>query len=302
MGNEKYQVIQDPIYGYRRLDPVPDEKEVTKFYENRYYDLIRKGGRASDVRRLMAGGEDAEREREWLHSSLYADILSVLEQQSSLNSKRLLDVGCGTGELISFMKLYGWEVIGLEPSSEAAAIAKSKGLEVYSLSTEEFLARYSQYSSTFAAITLLHVLEHVPSPVKLLKLVRKLLVREGVVVIQVPNDFTELQLIAQQHLQKEPWWIAIPDHINYFDFQSLHSFLQRLGFEVIYSQGDFPMELFLLMSDDYVGNSEIGSKCHQKRVRFEMAITGELRRHIYRALAEVGVGRNCLVFGRLKEQ
>lgn len=302
MNSEKYRVIQDPVYGYKRLDPVPDEKEVTKFYQSRYYDLIRKGERAPDVRRLMAGGEEADRERSWLRSTLYADILVALEQQSSLNSKRLLDIGCGTGELLTFMKQHGWEVIGLELSSEGAAIAKSKDLEVYSLGIDEFLAKHPQYSSTFAVVTLLHVLEHVPNPVEFLNLVRKLVVGGGVVVIQAPNDFSELQLSAQQYLQKEPWWIAIPDHINYFDFQSLHTLLERLGFEVIYSQGDFAMELFLLMGEDYVGNPEVGSKCHQKRVRLEMAIPGELRRRIYRALAEVGVGRNCLVFGKLKEQ
>jgi hypothetical protein len=93
--------------------------------------------------------------------------------------------------------------------------------------------------------------------------------------------------------------VAIPDHINYFDFKSLSTLLKRLGFEVIYSQTDFPMELFLLMGDDYVGNKEIGNKCHQKRVNFEMAVPGELRRRIYQALAEVGLGRVCIIFARL---
>lgn len=120
--------------------------------------------------------------------------------------------------------------------------------------------------------------------------------------MKVPNDFSEIQLAAHKQLGKEAWWTAIPDHINYFDFQSLHSLLERMGVEVIYSQGDFPMELFLLMGDDYVGNPEVGSRCHQRRVRFEMAIPDELRRRIYRALAEVGVGRDCLVFGRLREE
>lgn len=59
---QNYRVIKDPIYGYGRLEPVPDVREITKFYESRYYDPIRKGERAPDVRRLMAGGTEAERE------------------------------------------------------------------------------------------------------------------------------------------------------------------------------------------------------------------------------------------------
>ena len=133
------------------------------------------------------------------------------------------------------------------------------------------------------------MLEHIPNPVEFLSLVKNLLTNTGMIVIQVPNDFNELQLAAQKQLNKKPWWIAIPDHINYFNFRSLHALLERLGFKVIHSQGSFPMELFLLMGDDYVGNPEVGSKCYQKRVRFEMSIPGELRRRIYIALSLIHI-------------
>jgi hypothetical protein len=122
----------------------------------------------------------------------------------------------------------------------------------------------------------------------------------GLICIRVPNDFTEIQLSAQKHLNKKEWWIAVPDHINYFDFQSLHHLLEAAGFEVFYSQGDFPMELFLYMGEDYIGLPDVGKRCHQKRVNFDMTVPGELRRRMYQALAAIGVGRNCLVFGRLK--
>lgn len=297
MGNRKYQIIQDPTYGYRRLDPVPDEGEIAEFYQSQYYDLISKGGRAPELRRLMKGGEEAERERSWLRSTLHADILAVLEKQSNLSSKRLVDIGCGTGDFIAFMRKHNWEVAGIEPSRDAVDVAKAKGLEVHCSRVEEFRKSSGE---VFDAITLINVLEHVPNPVQFLNSTKKLMKNGGIIVIRVPNDFSELQLSAQQHLQKEPWWIAAPDHINYFDFQSLSALLERLGFEVIYSQGDFPMELFLLMGENYVGDTEVGGRCHQKRTRFEMAIPGELRRRIYRALAEVGVGRDCLIFGRCR--
>ena len=89
-------------------------------------------------------------------------------------------------------------------------------------------------------------------------------------------------------------------HINYFDFESLGGLLERKGLEVVHRQGDFPMELFLLMGENYVGDSEVGERCHEKRVRFETALPAELRRCMYEALAGVGVGRSCLVCGRLR--
>ena len=50
---------------------------------------------------------------------------------------------------------------------------------------------------------------------------KELLSPGGIICIQVPNDFNQLQLLALKKVTKKEWWVAIPDHINYFDFQSL---------------------------------------------------------------------------------
>ncbi|MDA8171766.1 MAG: class I SAM-dependent methyltransferase [Nitrospiraceae bacterium] len=299
MDKKKFKVIKDPVHGYKRLDPIPDESYISDFYQNRYYALIQKGGRAPLLRKLMSGGTVAAKERQWLCSTLYADILAVLERQE-LAPKQLIDVGCGTGDLIDLMNRSGWESIGLELAIDSAEIAREKGLRVYNLGIEEFLSKKPECVSSFSAVTLLNVLEHVPSPVELLISAKKLLANSGILVINVPNDFNELQLSARGINKKDPWWIAIPDHINYFSFDTLGSFLDQMGFQTIYSQSDFPMELFLLMGDDYIGDPELGGACHQKRVNFEMAISGDVRRRIYRALAEAKAGRSCLMFAKLK--
>ena len=301
MPEEEYRIIIDPRYGYRRLDQLPTDEEIGLFYKKQYFDLIRQGARAPEIRRFLAGGKEAERERNWL-CCMYSDILSVLEQQNSFIPKTLLDLGCGTGDFIAFMKDNGWQVTGLDVSSEGATLATDKGLTIFDLDIKEFIATHREYLSSFAVVSLLNVLEHVPNPAETVNIAKKLLVDGGMIVIRVPNDFSELQLLAQKNLQKEPWWITIPDHLNYFDFKSLSSLLEQVGFEIIYSQGDFPMELFLLMGDDYTGDPEVGNICHQKRVNFEMAVTGEFRRLMYRALATVGIGRDCLTFGRLKKR
>ena len=296
----EYRVVEDPQYGYRRLDPIPADNELARFYQSHYYHLIRQGGRAHELKHLMAEGEESQRERQWLRHTIYADIAYALEAHAP--GRRVLDVGCGTGEALSFLKEQGFSTVGIEPSAEASAAASARGIETLNMTLEEFV-RHRERTGAAAvdAVLLLCVLEHVPDPAGMLGAVRSVLNPGGVVGIRVPNDFNEIQRIAREKIDKAPWWIAVPDHINYFTFESLRAFLDRVGFDVVYEQADFPMEVFLLMGDDYVGNESVGSACHARRVRFEMAIPAELRRRMYQALAPTGVSRDCLVFARRRD-
>jgi SAM-dependent methyltransferase len=296
----EYRVIEDPVYGYRRLDPIPDAGELARFYQSHYYHLIRQGGRAHELKHLMEGGEAAERERSWLEHTLYSDLAHALETHAP--GQRVLDVGCGTGEALAFLKRKGFSTIGVEPSAEASQAASGRGIDVLNMTLEEYVEhRSATRAPAVDAVLLLCVLEHVPDPAATIVAARSALVPGGLIGIRVPNDFNDIQRIARDKLAKSPWWIAVPDHINYFTFASLRSFLDRLGFDVVYEQGDFPMELFLLMGDDYVGDEAVGSACHQKRVRFETALPPALRRRMYQAMASAGLSRDCLVFGRLRD-
>jgi hypothetical protein len=58
------------------------------------------------------------------------------------------------------------------------------------------------------------------------------------------------------------------------------------------------MEFFLLMDENYVENAKKGRECHQKRVAFELSMPSDLRRRLYKSFAELGIGRNSLVFAR----
>lgn len=289
-----YNIIKDEQYGYYRLDPLPDDDELDVFYRSEYYDLITQGGRAPELRRLMSGGEEAQRELAWLRSTLYDDIWSVIKEHG--NGQSILDVGCGPGELLFFLREKGFDVTGVEPSKEAAAVAESRGIKIYNATLEQFLN--NNVDTAFHAVIMLNVLEHVPNPRVVIEQCKIILDPEGLLCIRVPNDFSSIQLTAQAKLSRQTWWIAAPDHINYFNFQSLHQMMGGLGFDIVYVQGDFPMELFLLMGDDYVNNPEIGSQCHRKRIALETSLSGEQRRQLYQAMAAAGIGRNCLVFCR----
>jgi SAM-dependent methyltransferase len=288
------KVSPDPAYGFYHLDPIPPDSDISDFYESRYYDLVRKGNRAPELRRIMEGGDPASREVRWLRDGLYTDIIAILQQVT--DGRKLFEVGCGTGDFLSFAVENGFNVVGTEPSKEAAQRAVSRNLNVRNLSLEKFAAQCGD--DKYDVIVLINVLEHVPNAIGTLQECKRLLTPNGIICIRVPNDFSELQAAAKEKLRSDPWWIAVPDHINYFNFASLRNVFDRLGFDTVYAQGDFPMELFLLMGENYIGSPEIGSSCHSRRVQFDLGVPGELRRKLYSALASAGVGRDCLVFGK----
>jgi len=291
-----YGVRRNDESGAFELDPKPADSELGDFYLSKYYELLKSGKRAPDIRRLMEGGENAQRERDWLRHGLYADIADSITTFAP--GKAVLDIGCGAGELVEFLKDTGFQACGLEPSELAVSIAREKGLDVYRADLDDFAAQCQHDARRFDAMTLVHVLEHVPDPKKLLTSLHDLLTESGILIVDVPNDFNPLQEAARDALDLEPWWIIRPDHISYFDFDSLASLLQACGYEVTDRYTTFPMELFLLMGRRYTENPELGAKCHAERRSLEHALPTSLRRELYRAFAEIGIGRDCIVVAR----
>lgn len=290
-----HEVIVDPTYGYRRLEPMPAESEFDRFYESEYYDLLRAGGRAPELRRLLAGGDEADCEREWLRETLYADIAAALLVHGS--GKRVLDIGCGQGELLQSLTEHGFDAHGIDPADDAAALARERGLDARTGTVEELLTESGEASS-YGAVLLLNVVEHIPDVAGMLRNSARLLEPGGLLYIRVPNDFNPLQLAAQSKIGAEPWWVAVPDHVNYFDVDSLRSLGHRLGFEPVDVQADFPMELFLLMGLDYINDPSMGETCHRYRVEAEQSMPADLRRDLYRSFAERGIGRNLRMLSR----
>jgi 2-polyprenyl-3-methyl-5-hydroxy-6-metoxy-1,4-benzoquinol methylase len=135
---------------------------------------------------------------------------------------RLLDVGCGNGLFLDHMRHLGWEVVGVEPDEEAAFVAREKlGLEVFQGSLEE--AKFSD--GHFDAITMNHVIEHVPDPIGLLKECRRVLRLGGKLIVATPNVGS-----LGAHVFGEHWrGLEVPRHIFLFSPRSLRTCAERSG-------------------------------------------------------------------------
>lgn len=277
-----FAVINCGHCGYAHLDPLPDEAELGLVYERAYYS------------ELNPGWLDKDRSEAAYWELEHADKISDWSRWLG-RSGVLLDVGCSGGLLLEYARSRGWEAAGIEPEGSAVEHARARGLEVHQ-------GLYADVDLPEASVDVVHaklVLEHLPRPGHFLAWARRLLGAGGIVSIQVPNEFNALQLAARDSLGKEDWWIAPPFHVNYFTFETIEALLRSAGFEVVGRDATFPMEWFLLMGDDYVGNDEVGRLAHRRRMTLEQELERvSLRRPLHAHLAQHGVGREAIVHAR----
>lgn len=109
--------------------------------------------------------------------------------QSHLGRKgpgRLLELGCGRGELLGAAAERGWSAYGVEMTPEFAAVARSRGVHVEMASVET--SQTLEGEAEFDVVYLAAILEHLYDPVACLKRVRRALAPGGVVFIDVPNE------------------------------------------------------------------------------------------------------------------
>ena len=192
----------------------------------------------------------------------------------------------------------GMRVSGLEPSAEGVQYARARGLEVFQAGIEDLSCVGDK---RYKVVTMLNVLEHLRHPAQILRQIKtRLLKPRGLLVIDVPNEFNDFQVVANKEYKLKEWWICPPNHINYFSASSLRKLLTACGYQIIHSEASFPLELFLLMGDVYVGNNKLGKACHQKRVAFEnlMKKHGKEKKlsALYRALAQLDLGRQVTMY------
>lgn len=135
----------------------------------------------------------------------------------------LLDIGCGGGAFLAKMQNLGWKVMGLDFSSHAVEQTRARNIEAH----HGGLDHPAISSRLFDAVTMRQVLEHIHDPLDFLQGVRKILARDGMVSISVPN----LDSLAYRLFGEDWRAVDVPRHLSYFNPKSLASLLASAGYK-----------------------------------------------------------------------
>lgn len=133
--------------------------------------------------------------------------LALRDLERLAPGRRLLDVGCGEGQLVDVALAAGWDARGIDLAGGAIDICRSFGLpcdrkDVFS---DEF------EPAAFDVVTMVELIEHVSEPAQFLRRAEELLVPGGVLYVTTPNWSS-----LGRRLLGERWSAVSIEHLTYF--------------------------------------------------------------------------------------
>lgn len=132
-------------------------------------------------------------------NSLYYN--SLKDAVSSFISKKnptILDIGCGTGEILHF--LYPKHGVGIDSSSKMIKIAQKKFQTTKNLEFQTFDIGKKAYKGSFDYILLIDVIEHLSSVDVAIKNIQKSMSGKTKLIVAMANTFWEPFLMFMEKL------------------------------------------------------------------------------------------------------
>ena len=135
--------------------------------------------------------------------------------------KRILDIGCSTGQLLEFAKQFNCECFGVESSKPAQKICRERGHKCVSSIND--IKTFAPFDIVF----LIDTIEHIYGVPTFLNGLSELLKKEGQIVILTGN----INSVPAKIFKNRWWYLGYPEHIV---FPSIKSFNNFKNFSMLY--------------------------------------------------------------------
>ena len=176
------------------LDPVFKDRELIKYYKNNI---------PIQSAACVMGND--------FYDTIYNSGLKIIQKHIKSKNKKILDVGCCSGMFLDIAKKKGWLTYGTELNKKEYIMAK-KNHVVWSDDLEEI-----DFNEKFDAVTFWDVFEHLKKPTKVLKFIRKILKKNGVIFLQIPNSNS----LAAKILREKCNMFDPIEHVNLYNKDAL---------------------------------------------------------------------------------
>lgn len=232
IGQERFDIDECGSCGLLMTQPIIPQEEIGKYYQSTQYV------------------SHSNTQKGLFFKAYHLARTMMLRQKGKLILKyhpktgSLLDIGAGTGYFVQYMQSIGWKTLGVEISEDARNFAKQEhGLNL--LNPHDF---YRDNTASFDAVTLWHVMEHLPDFNALFSYIYSHLNENGTLVIAVPN----CNSYDAEHYGA--FWAAydVPRHLWHFKPQVMTQIAQNHKFTLV-EKKSMPLDTFYvsMLSEQY---------------------------------------------------
>ncbi len=209
VSGEKFELIYDSDLEMYATHPQPNKEQLPAYYKSEDY-----------ISHTDANNSLLDKIYQFIKNYTLSKKVKLIQSFHTAD-QNLLDIGCGTGDLLKLAEKQNLKVSGVEPNNDARELAKNKITDSDQIVSD--LKDLINTSNQFDVITMWHVLEHVPNLEDYIDNIKKLLKQNGVLVVAVPNH----KSFDANHYKE--FWAAydVPRHLWHFSQKSIRDIYQK---------------------------------------------------------------------------
>ena len=233
---ESFDIVECEACSIRTTTPFPDKKIIGNYYSSD--DYISHDDKVSGIFDSIYG---------LVRTYQLNKKKKLIEKYYNKTNGKVLDIGCGAGDFLQYMKENHWNINGVDTSNKARKIANKK-LNIKVMDPQYWINNKEKYD----VITCWHSLEHVHEPWVYLDKIKKSLTQDGFVIVALPNyQSTDAKIYKE-------FWAAYdtPRHLYHFTIKSMDKIIKPhgLNIESIYRMNFDPFYVSML-SAKHIGKS-----------------------------------------------
>ncbi|MCF6350040.1 MAG: class I SAM-dependent methyltransferase [Flavobacteriaceae bacterium] len=233
VSRETFLLLKDSELEMLITFPKPKIEDLKKYYESEDY-ISHTDSKKSIIDRVYQTAKNYTIKKKIKLVNRLFNQINLKQENKDQKPKTILDIGCGTGDFLVACKSNNWSVTGVEPNQKARILLKSK-LDRLKPNSKNFnrpkiTTLISELDEIeFDVITMWHVLEHVPNLEEYIVQLKKLLKKNGILIIAVPNHKS-----YDAHYYGK-FWAAydVPRHLWHFSQKSIKLLFEKQKMKIV---------------------------------------------------------------------